>query len=101
MVAVLLALLLLAFWLSPPTAAAIVADYQAMFAQSLWEGPPEDSRKYISFLARIVRTMDNPTLRQAMAGSHYHTIWKPAVEAEMKLLSPEGLVCYNVVSVAS
>ena len=33
-----------------------------MYAQSLWEGPPEDSREHISFLARIVRTMDNPTL---------------------------------------
>jgi hypothetical protein len=61
---------------------------------------PEDSREYISFLARIVCTMDNPTLRQAMAGSDYHTLWKPAVEAEMKLLSPEGLDCYDVVSVA-
>ena len=42
--------------LPPPTATAIVADYQAMYAQSLWEGPPEDSREYISFLAHIVRT---------------------------------------------
>jgi len=42
--------------------------------------------------------MDNPTLRQAMAGSDYDTLWKPAVEAEMKLLSPEGLDCYDVVS---
>ena len=48
--------------LPPPAATAIVADYQAMYAQSLWEGPPEDSREYISFLARIVRAMDNPTL---------------------------------------
>ena len=69
LVAVLLALLRSVGLLPPPTAAAIVADYQAMYAQSLWEGPPEDSREsYISFLARIVRTMDNPTLRQAMAG---------------------------------
>ena len=60
--------------LPPPTATAIVADYQAMYAQSLWEGPPEDSREYISFLARIVRTMDNPTLRQAMMGSNYDTL---------------------------
>ena len=44
-----------------------------MYAQSLWEGPPEDSREYFSFLARIVRTMDNPTLRQAMADSDYDT----------------------------
>ena len=42
--------------------------------------------------------MDNPTLRQAMAGSDYDTLWKPAVEAEMKLLSPESLDCYDVVS---
>jgi hypothetical protein len=39
--------------LPPPTAAAIVADYKAMYAQSLWEDPPEDSGEYISFLARI------------------------------------------------
>jgi len=84
--------------LPPPTATALVADYQATYAQSLWEGPPENSREYISFLARVVRTMDNPTLRQAMAGSDYDTLWKPAVEAEMKLLSPEGLDCYYVVS---
>ena len=42
-----------------------------MYTQSLWEGPPEDSREYISFLARIVRTIDNPTLRQAVENSDY------------------------------
>ena len=83
--------------LPPPTAAEIVTDYQAMYAQSLWEGSPEDSREYISFLVRIVRTIENHTLHQAMAGSDYDTFWKPAVEAEMKLLSPECLDCYDVV----
>ena len=33
-----------------------------------------------------------------MESSDYDTLWKPAVEAEMKLLSPEGLDCYDVVS---
>ena len=33
-----------------------------------------------------------------MVGSDYDTLWKPTVEAEMKLLSPEGLDCYDVVS---
>ena len=29
--------------LPPPTATAIVANYQAIYAQSLWKGLPEDS----------------------------------------------------------
>jgi hypothetical protein len=56
LVAVLLVQLASVNHLPPPTAAAIVADYQAMYAQSHWEGPPKDSGEYTSFLARIVRT---------------------------------------------
>ena len=44
----------------------------------------------------VVRTADNPTLTKARASSNWLD-WKIAVDAEMRLLSPEDLHCYDTV----
>jgi hypothetical protein len=45
---------------------------------------------------RVVRTEANPTFNSAKSGPEWES-WKPAVDAEMKLLSPEDLHCYEPV----
>ena len=80
----------------PISAVAIVQDYHSLYAEMSWE-PPSDVSHFACLLAkRVARTEDNPTFNSARSGPEWES-WKPAVDAEMKLLSPEDLHCYEPV----
>jgi hypothetical protein len=67
-----------------------------MWASSEWS-PPDNVTDFNCFAAKpVVRTADNPTLTKARASSNWLD-WKIAVDAEMRLLSPEDLHCYDTV----
>jgi hypothetical protein len=71
-------------------------DYHAMWVSSEWS-PPDNVTDFNCFTAKpVVRTAANPTLTKARASSNWLD-WKIAVDAEMRLLSPEDLHCYDTV----
>jgi hypothetical protein len=67
-----------------------------MWAAREWS-PPDKVTDFNCFAAKpVVRTADNPTLTKAKASDNWSD-WKIAVDAEMHLLSPDDLHCYDTV----
>ena len=70
------------------------------YTEQQWS-PPDRESDFICFASKLlVRTADNPTLSKAQHSDDWAQ-WSLAVEEEMKLLSPEGLHCYDAISRSS